>query len=263
MWTTFTNLFSSIGVCLIKVSVCLFVLRFIRTTLRPIRLLLWVMIIIMSATTTALSIVVLLQCRPLEKVWRADVSGTCQSVNVQTQVSRGTSAFGTATDLICVIIPISVLWNLKVEKSTKIALAAIIALGFITAACAIAKTILVQLVSDDPTWDLIPVFLFTMFELNLGFIVACLPALSPVLIFVRNQASQVIARSSPGTRRYFQWTGLIDSDRGIATVAIDGPPKDGSENDELEHGSRTLESNEIRVERNTTVEVEYEKMVIY
>lgn len=91
MWITFTELFSTIGVCLVKVSVCLFVLRFIGSTHRPLRILLWMLITVMSAITIALSVVLLLQCQPLAKVWNPNLPGTCWSSGVQTQLSRTTA----------------------------------------------------------------------------------------------------------------------------------------------------------------------------
>lgn len=85
---------------------------------------------------------------------------------------------------------------------------------------------------------------------------ACLPALHPVLI-LRNQANQVINRPSSGTRRAFRGTGLIDYERGMAVVAVESP-KERSETPDFATGSKTSDPTVIKVERNTTVEVEYE-----
>lgn len=91
MWTVLTEFFSSIGVCFIKVSVCLFVLRFIRGTYRSLRLVIWAMIFIISTTTTALSLVILLQCQPLAKAWNKELPGKCLPVDVETRLARATS----------------------------------------------------------------------------------------------------------------------------------------------------------------------------
>lgn len=70
------------SVTLSKISICLFLMGLLGRA-RQWRILLGVLIVLMAAVNLAFSLTVNLQCRPLEKVWKPQVEGSCWDPRVQ------------------------------------------------------------------------------------------------------------------------------------------------------------------------------------
>ena len=148
MYTTIIEIENGIGTFLVKTSVCLFVLRLIRGTHPKIRVMLWVNIVVLLTDTLATLTVLGLQCIPFHKTWHPEVHGTCIPKPILTSVIRSygsktycrvlrcwsltisLSVIGTLTDFVCVIIPTFIIRSLQMDKRTKIAMIAVISLGF-------------------------------------------------------------------------------------------------------------------------------------
>ncbi len=148
MYNTIVQFGNTVGVCFVKISVCLFTLRFIKGTHKPVRIMLWVTIAITVALTTALVVTLSVSCIPFRKIWDEKLSGTCiepSILNELVKVFGGTCSlsgldhsansdhigFGVATDFLCVIVPCLVLHKLQMDKRTKITIGAVILLGLL------------------------------------------------------------------------------------------------------------------------------------
>ncbi|KAI9877447.1 MAG: hypothetical protein M1830_003869 [Pleopsidium flavum] len=185
-WTIIAEIQSYSAVFLVKLSVCLFILRVLGPTHRYIARFLKLMMAIMAMLTVAAMLTDALQCFPLAKAWNRTLKGTCISHEVLTRLTEGFGAIGCATDFACVIIPIFIFHGLQMNARTKTALYIVMGLGLITAACAIGKSITSNFASDDPTYDFVPVEIWAAFEGNVGLFVACMPVLRPLFIKVLN-----------------------------------------------------------------------------
>ncbi|KAF6222702.1 hypothetical protein HO133_000749 [Letharia lupina] len=135
------------------------------------------------------------QCVPLPGLWNKSVKARCFAPAHMTQITKFQGGSAVITDILCVLLPMLVLRNLQVSQREKIAIFVVIGFGFFTAATAIARTSLVDFTSKNPTWDLIPVAIWSCLEQNIGVSVASLPAL-PQLLNIRKQPYP--SRSSEG-----------------------------------------------------------------
>ena len=78
-WSTLTQMVEVITIAVVKISVCLLVLRVIEKAERRISQFLWALMGFVVASHFAAFLLYVLQCRPLAAVWNPSVHGTCYS----------------------------------------------------------------------------------------------------------------------------------------------------------------------------------------
>ena len=99
-------------------------------------------------------------------------------------IAQGVLSF--LTDFICAAFPIVLLRNLKIRTRSKIALCALMGLGIVTGAIAIARVATSwQVMADDLSWVGVPNAMTKVFEVNIGNIAACVPMAKPFSRYVR------------------------------------------------------------------------------
>ena len=77
--------------------------------------------------------------------------------------------------------PILILWRVQIDLKTKVGLWLLMGLGFITGACCLVRTVLNgQSIPLDGTYDGIVNWVWRLFEVQVGIIAACIPALRPL-----------------------------------------------------------------------------------
>lgn len=143
-WNYITQYFLFIIICTTKIAICLFILRIKNTGwLR------WCLFALMAGlvlTTLPCIIILSAQCRPVRAFWDP-AAGTCWSKNVYNdaiwiQVGRLEScspgketdtslAFSMFSDLICSLLPVVVLWNVKVSSHLKLAVCGLMSVGLL------------------------------------------------------------------------------------------------------------------------------------
>ena len=137
-----TNLFA---VYLVRVSVSLFLLRLVPHNKKIYTRALWISITTWTITNIYASIIYLIQCRPIQKVWKPMIPGTCLNPTIsaiapwayqgetyiqgteysQTDSLPGFSIFG---DVISTAVPIFLFKDLHVRRKTKVGLIALLCL---------------------------------------------------------------------------------------------------------------------------------------
>ena len=85
-WTVIAVFETTVATCLIKLSICLFILRVLGPTNRHWRRLICGLLSFLVIITLAFLTVLLLQCRPLNAAWDYQVEGRCYSQHVQLSV---------------------------------------------------------------------------------------------------------------------------------------------------------------------------------
>jgi hypothetical protein len=145
--TWLTQLFLFPILCLLKISVCLLVLR-IKSTKR-LRYCLWALIVLLILTTLLPDIVLLAECDPVSAYWTSQ-HDKCWTPNVriysiylQTCMSaidtiffracadKPRTAVSVFADVVCTLLPIAVVWNLTLSLKNKIAVCALMSLGVV------------------------------------------------------------------------------------------------------------------------------------
>ena len=177
-----------IGVGVIKISMCLTLLRIVELAKRRTAQFLWCLLIFVGITHFGLGMIYFLDCRPLTTEWGLQSRASCLPTNATNWASYIIFAMDAVTDLICAMIPILIVQRLQMDIRSKLALCGLMSLGIFTAGCAVAKTILLRRIRpDDYTWDLNIVAIWAVVEQFLGIIITSVPMLRP--LFSRSHKS--------------------------------------------------------------------------
>ena len=82
------------------------------------------------------------QCAPIEQVWIGDENRSCVNIN---QMFTAITISNLLTDVLVLCLPITTVWNLKLEVKTRVALVCIFLMGGLVCVCSLIRII-------TPTW---------------------------------------------------------------------------------------------------------------
>ncbi|KAI1465193.1 uncharacterized protein F4812DRAFT_462036 [Daldinia caldariorum] len=164
-----------------KLSVVIFLSKLMGNMKRG-RWFLYSVITILFITSLMGIVIFLAQCRPMDHLWHPLSPADCVSATVLDAISYLCGSWSAFTDIVLASFPIYLLWNLQMKPSKKISTMIVMALGFIAAIAAIAKTTqLSKNRATDATWEPFWLFISSYIESDLVIIAACAPTL-PKLI---------------------------------------------------------------------------------
>ncbi|KAI8944743.1 hypothetical protein F4801DRAFT_570613 [Xylaria longipes] len=140
--------------------------------------------------------------------------------------------FGVVSDLYVLIIPVSMVYNLKIPRNRKLGILAIFLTGLLAVAFSITSTAFrfLQLESYDFTWDSIPSYTLRAAELNIGLICNCMPVVFVILkrMFQSRPCSSVKKTPTPPPRdpshAYISDLNRRDQSPDIADEQFPRPP---------------------------------------
>ena len=164
-----------------KVSICLFLMRLSnnKALLLPLKY----AVAFLLFSNTILTVIWIMQCQPIHAAW--DNKGTCMSREAKQGIILAQAVISVVSDFSFAVFPILFLWRVQIDLKTKIGLWILMCLGFITGACCLVRTVLNnQSVPLDGTYDGIINWLWRLFEVQIGIIAACIPALRPLYLWV-------------------------------------------------------------------------------
>ncbi|KAI9794955.1 MAG: hypothetical protein M1833_007329 [Piccolia ochrophora] len=175
------------------------------------KILIRLMIGFLSAFYLANMVCKIFLCTPRSKIWNRTQEGHCLDQNAIFWV---TSIVNVVTDFYILVLPLPLIWNLQLRAQKKIGLTLVFMLGLfacITSILRLAKTIEVD-DNPDVTFAFNALTLWTVAEIDVGLICACLPALPPFLYHFFPKLSTTIASK------------IVGSSNPVDTSRSDGPP---------------------------------------
>ncbi|KAH7029959.1 hypothetical protein B0J12DRAFT_325101 [Macrophomina phaseolina] len=192
--------FYGISIMFAKISILIFYLRFSQS--KSIRRIIYATMVFVIIYSILFSFEWMYACRPIDKYWDLTItSGSCIDWLKITIVS---GAFNTATDAIILLLPVWMLWNLRLPKRQKIGVMLVMMTGGLVVAVSIIRTkATVELAKTlDLTWSMTNPVIWGAIEMHVAIICACLPEGKP---FLRRHFPKVIGsslNSHEGTRSY-------------------------------------------------------------
>lgn len=145
-------------------------------------------------------VVINVGCRPLSYFWMryTDPSavGTCIDIP---KFFFGNGIAAMLIDVIILCVPIPIVWGLQMPTSQKLAVVSILLLGSFVCVASIVRIVTLEhnVKSNDPTWTISPVFVWSCVEPFIGIVCACLPTFAP---FFRRWWAVVRTKGSTGAR---------------------------------------------------------------
>ncbi|KAL8832912.1 MAG: hypothetical protein Q9170_004673 [Blastenia crenularia] len=172
-WTVIAEVQNSIGLCLVKLSVCSLLLRMVKKTHSRLRRATHGLIAILIVVASVQVLLLLLQCRPLSAIWDENKAGNCFSIVVVYRDSYATGAINIVTDFYCVALPYFVVHGLQMARNLKISIYCLMGL-------ALLLVVLHYAFAPDFTYYVYLPEIFALLEENIGITVANLPVLRPL-----------------------------------------------------------------------------------
>ncbi|ETS77602.1 hypothetical protein PFICI_09664 [Pestalotiopsis fici W106-1] len=122
-------------------------------------------------------------CNPISVLWDPTVQGTCID---STKSCSAVGIIHVLLDLAIVVMPMPLIWNLKIAFSSKVVLSCLLGLGLVATVISLIKIDcvfdLTGIPSSDVTDYLWLTILLQTLELPIGIICCCVPSLKPVVV---------------------------------------------------------------------------------
>jgi hypothetical protein len=171
---------------MIKVSLVFFYLEIFRTPRFKISA--YIILTYIVINSVIIFILTIFTCIPVSAFWDRDTKGKCMNGQA---LAYANSASAIVQDILLLILPVMFIRNLQMKKYRKVAVGLMFAIGTFGCIATIIRlrTLLAFKVSIDPTWDYVPVTIWTELELLVGFICVSLPSIR--ILFVKMLPTQV------------------------------------------------------------------------
>ncbi|KAK3942479.1 hypothetical protein QBC46DRAFT_309058 [Diplogelasinospora grovesii] len=164
----------NMGTVFIKTSILAFYVRFSPDNAFRITVFLTMFVAVGYSVANGFSFLYL--CQPMEKFWDYTVPGHCiDSFNAY----LASAALNVGTDIVILLLPIWMLWPLRVPTKKKILVTLILMAGGFVCAVSIVRlnAILLGTNETDFTWYYVINLIWNLCEMYTGIICACLPCL--------------------------------------------------------------------------------------
>ncbi|OHE92932.1 integral membrane protein [Colletotrichum orchidophilum] len=219
-----------ISVAFLKVSICLLILR-IKDT-KMLKTLLYIIMAGVLITNFGVVIILIAECHPVG-FWRGK-SAVCWPTDIRIYSIYATIAYSVVTDLVCSLLPLVVVWNVRIPRQTKISVCCLMGLGLAATGFGVARAASLGISTNDLSWAYCIAGIWSNLELFLGIIAANL-ALSRAIYahFFSNEKTQQTlpgstSRSKPLESGYLN-SRLRGSRFEVPSTIIGSPRRRGSE----------------------------------
>ncbi|GIK05409.1 hypothetical protein Aspvir_009518 [Aspergillus viridinutans] len=128
-----------------------------------------------------------LMCLPVQKFWKPSIEGSCID---SAKFYYGQQIPNILTDLIILIMPLKVVWDLPISKTQRLLLSGVFMVGGLTLIFDIVRLVaMIEFTKAGPdiTYNQIPVVVWTCIEAAVGITAACLPNLKPLFKVAHRQ----------------------------------------------------------------------------
>lgn len=184
---------------MVKVSILLFIIRLQNN--RILAWTSWITMFIMSVVNLVTVVALASQCRPLQKLWDDTIQGTCMREGELTQFGIAQGVINVITDLYCAIMPIVIMWRVKIPTRTKVVICILTSLGLAATASQIVRVILLDSLEAEDyscklslsvnllyqyvltsalTDQILGIVIAAILDQNIGIIAACIPTFRPL-----------------------------------------------------------------------------------
>jgi hypothetical protein len=166
---------------MIKVSLVFFYLEIFTT--RQFRLSAYVVLAYIIVNSLVIFFLTVFSCMPLSAFWNRDQRGKCLDIQA---LAYANSASAIIQDIILLILPLVFIRRLQMKRYRKVAVGLMFSIGTFGCIATIVRlrTLLRFKMSIDPTWDYVPVTIWTELELLAGFSCVSLPSIRILLVTI-------------------------------------------------------------------------------
>ncbi|PLB52388.1 integral membrane protein [Aspergillus steynii IBT 23096] len=203
--------FYQMGIAGFKAALCLSYLRLLSGTSKKLyRVVIWSVMIISTLGHFAATLILIFNCKPVQKSWDPTTEGTCLPFGA---TNYALVAWTILCDVVIIFLPIPLLLELNVKPAQKAGLLCLFLLGLFTTVCSILRLTQIRVIAygDGNSTMLV---LWGTIEFNVGNIITCLPFLGPLLKgFVSDFRSRSASKGKYRTDSHYVLQSYSKDDR--------------------------------------------------
>lgn len=164
---------------MIKISLVLFYLEIFKTP--KFRITAYIFLAYLVVNSLVIFFIAICACRPIPSFWNRDIKGQC--INIQA-AAYANSASAIVQDIILLILPLVFIRKLQMKRYRKIAVGFMFVIGTFGCIATIMRlpSLSTFKISIDPSWEYVPVTIWTELELAAGFLCVSLPSIRMLLV---------------------------------------------------------------------------------
>ncbi|CAO2657793.1 Nn.00g039190.m01.CDS01 [Neocucurbitaria sp. VM-36] len=177
------QVFYTFAIAGIKLAVLAFYWRLFSVNARNI---IWIVSGMSIAWFIAIFLCVIFNCLPVRAAWDITITGAkCIPIR---SIYLGGAVPNVTLDIIVVAMPMPYVWRLHAPLAQRLILAGMFALGAFIAVVSLVRLIIFLQIpiatSGDVTYNFREIIVWSIVEINIGLVCACLPSLKPALAFI-------------------------------------------------------------------------------
>ncbi|KAL7272301.1 hypothetical protein RUND412_004893 [Rhizina undulata] len=175
----------TVGVTSIKISLLLFYRRLTITGPVMHKVIKWMIATqVLCGVGTIFGLAFI--CSPLQGWWNLDVQKSitnCPNYSQTTAIYITLRTISVLSDIIILLMPVSMVWKLDLPVKQKLGLAGLFTLGMLACVAAILRLTYLPafLLGIDVSWTIIPIAMLDQMEQALSIITSCIPALTALI----------------------------------------------------------------------------------
>ncbi|KAL8747133.1 MAG: hypothetical protein Q9190_000956 [Brigantiaea leucoxantha] len=186
---------------------------------RNFHIVLWLIGTIVFVYSWIIVLTAIFQCRPIQAAWDITITDAkCIKFNVEVVIF---AVFNVITDVAILILPIPVLWKLQIPMSKKIQLMGVFLTGgFVCVVSAYRISKEASLSLADAPWSDVDACVWSVVEVCVGIVSACLPTMRPLVLRLFSSATPVF---HPRSRFFSLGSKDYDGQRNISPPIVSQP----------------------------------------
>ncbi|KAM0287677.1 hypothetical protein ACHAQH_000206 [Verticillium albo-atrum] len=166
----------------IRASVCVLLLRLASRKIN--RWIIWINLAVVSVVSIAFFFLLVFQCSPVHFFWRQlyGMQGSCINRNIVPYATIFHSVISALSDWCLGLLPIALLWNVDINRRTKVIIAILLSMGMVAGIALIVRIPFVRHleISMEFLYATIDVAIWSIMEPALGIIAACTATFRPL-----------------------------------------------------------------------------------
>ncbi|KAA8902684.1 hypothetical protein FN846DRAFT_74884 [Sphaerosporella brunnea] len=173
----------TLGVAILKISILLFYRRLFGHRKRLQRIVL-AFIAFQLVFAVASVFAYAFMCAPVHAYWTLELHAhACPTFKTTLAMYMTLRSVTVACDVALLLLPMRMVWDLKIPQRQRLGLAALFGLGLLACVVAVARLVMLRrlVLSLDVSWNVLPIALLDQTEQCLGIITASIPALTAVV----------------------------------------------------------------------------------
>ncbi|KAJ8121591.1 hypothetical protein ONZ43_g1995 [Nemania bipapillata] len=166
-----------------KIAIGATILRIVSSASSSERWVVWAVILVTTVSSILDIFISLFQCgRDPRAIWDFELqaTATCLDSEALTRYTTFTAVWQAFADFIFSVLPIFIVWRLRMPTQRKLILTVGLGLTLLTAGAAAAKSSYIARKSDDYTWDLFYVYVWLSTEALLIIMCGSIPSIYPM-----------------------------------------------------------------------------------